>query len=238
MIATAQQHLSTRLRRDRPAKRRRRWPVLVGLLALVAAVVAITMSPGNEPADVQWFEGETYNNWTVRYTGYGEVTSNGQRITLEPQAAKNHDVTHGGLVHTAEECRHGDFAVTVHTEAQVRQGEPNTWEVGWVLWNFQSDTHFYAVALKPNGWEISKQDPDYPGNQRFLASGDTPTFPIGHDYRVSVTQHAEGMKVSADGTELATISDSETPYHEGSIGLYTEDARVHFSDFDLPECVR
>ena len=65
-------------------------------------------------------------------------------------------------------------------------GEPNPWEVGWLLWCFSPDpTHpydpsptsnsnfrFYAVVLKPNGWEVSKQDPSYKGGQRFLKSND------------------------------------------------------------------
>lgn len=64
--------------------------------------------------------------------------------------------------------------------------EPNPWEVGWLLWCFSPDpTHpydpsptsnsnfrFYALTLKPNGWEVSKQDPSYKGGQRFLKSND------------------------------------------------------------------
>ena len=64
--------------------------------------------------------------------------------------------------------------------------KPNPWEVGWLLWCFSPDpTHpydpsptsnsnfrFYALTLKPNGWEVSKQDPAYPGGQRFLKSND------------------------------------------------------------------
>ena len=64
--------------------------------------------------------------------------------------------------------------------------EPNPWEVGWLLWCFSPDpTHpydpsptsnsnfrFYALCLKPNGWEVSKQDPSYKGGQRFLKSND------------------------------------------------------------------
>jgi hypothetical protein len=63
---------------------------------------------------------------------------------------------------------------------------PNPWEVGWLLWCFSPDpTHpydpsptsnsnfrFYALTLKPNGWEVSKQDPSYKGGQRFLKSND------------------------------------------------------------------
>lgn len=64
--------------------------------------------------------------------------------------------------------------------------KPNPWEVGWLLWCFSPDpTHpydpsptsnsnfrFYALTLKPNGWEVSKQDPSYKGGQRFLKSND------------------------------------------------------------------
>lgn len=211
--------------------------MVIGCAAIVI-VVAVVWSVMSNNTETAWSQGQTYGEWTVRYTGYGEVTSNGERITLEPQAAADHEITHGGLVHTVGQCRDADFSVSLNTESQVRQGDPNIWEVGWVLWNFQSDTHFYAVALKPNGWEVSKQDPDYDGNQRFLASGDSPTFPIGKNYRVTVTQENGTMTVSADGQELATITDEETPYREGAIGLYTEDARVHFFDFDLPDCAR
>lgn len=67
---------------------------------------------------------------------------------------------------------------------QNPDSRPNPWEVGWLLWCFSPDpTHsydpsptsnsnfrFYALCLKPNGWEVSKQDPSYKGGQRFLKS--------------------------------------------------------------------
>ena len=69
---------------------------------------------------------------------------------------------------------------------QNPDSKPNPWEVGWLLWCFSPDpTHpydpsptsnsnfrFYALTLKPNGWEVSKQDPSYKGGQRFLKSND------------------------------------------------------------------
>lgn len=90
------------------------------------------------------------------------------------------------------------FSANIVTTAQLRNkdntpptkdnptGEPNPWEVGWLLWCFSPDpTHpydpsptsnsnfrFYALTLKPNGWEVSKQDPSYKGGQRFLKSND------------------------------------------------------------------
>lgn len=88
------------------------------------------------------------------------------------------------------------FSANIVTTAQLRNkdntpptkdnptSEPNPWEVGWLLWCFSPDpTHpydpsptsnsnfrFYALCLKPNGWEVSKQDPSYKGGQRFLKS--------------------------------------------------------------------
>lgn len=229
---------SQKLHRKRVSNRRRNLLLLAGAILAIIVVSMVLMGARSQSGDDQWAEGETHGDWTVRYTGYGEVTSDGERITLEPQAAADSDITHGGLVHTIGECQEANFSMTVNTESQVRQGDPNEWEVGWVLWNFKSDTQFYAVVLKPNGWEISKQDPDYEGNQRFLSSGDTPTFPIGRDYRVTIAQNDGAMTILADGEELDTVVDDETPYRDGAIGLYTEDARVHFTDFDLPDCAR
>jgi putative lipoprotein len=88
------------------------------------------------------------------------------------------------------------FSANIATTAQLRSpdntpptpqnpdSKPNPWEVGWLLWCFSPDpTHpydpsptsnsnfrFYALCLKPNGWEVSKQDPSYKGGQRFLKS--------------------------------------------------------------------
>lgn len=88
------------------------------------------------------------------------------------------------------------FSANIVTTAQLRSpdntpptpqnpdSKPNPWEVGWLLWCFSPDpTHpydpsptsnsnfrFYALCLKSNGWEVSKQDPSYKGGQRFLKS--------------------------------------------------------------------
>ena len=170
------------------------------------------------------------------YTGYGDVTISDDEVVLEPRSADSPDDTHGALVHTTRSCQDADFEVTLRTESQVREHSPNVWEVGWVLWNLSDDEHFYAVALKPNGWEISKQDPAYPGNQRFIASGSDRVFPLGEDYRVRVSHDWPEMTVSVDGEELGTVVDEESPYRGGAIGLYTEDARVRFANFELSDC--
>lgn len=207
------------------------WPMLVPLVLGSATLTGCT-------AVEQWQQGEVHGPWTVRYDGYGTVEAEQDAVILEPKSAADHEITHGGLVHTTAQCTDPSFAVTVATQAQVREGEPNPWEVAWVLWDFVDDTHFYAIALKPNGWELTKQDTAYPGNQRFLATGDQPTFPIRTEYRVEVHREGPRMQVHVDGRPLVEFVDEDSPYLGGGVALYTEDARVRFSDVDLPDCLR
>lgn len=196
---------------------------------LAAILASSALLSSCEPG--AWEEGQTYGRWHLLYDGYGEVTGTDDEVLMYPRSAADPAQTHASLVVTEEQFAGDvDFEVTVHTEAHMREGEPNPWEVGWVLWNYHSDTSFYALVLKPNGWELSKQDPAYPGNQRFLDSGTTPTYPIGTDYRVRATQVDNTITVSADGVELTTFTDKESPYIGGAIGLYNEDALVRFSD--------
>ena len=200
---------------------------------VLLAVFSLLVTQGCAAEDDHWRDGEERGQFRAVYDGYGTVTGDDEWIELHPKSATNLDVTHGGLVVTRETFDDVDFDVVMTTEEQVRLDEPNPWEVAWTLWNYTDDDHFYAVALKPNGWEISKQDPAYPGAQRFLATGTERTFPVGRDHRVEVAQDWPRMTVTVDGTELATITDRENPYRGGAIGLYTEDAAVLFHDIRI-----
>ena len=202
---------------------------------VLLAVFSLLVTQGCAAEDDHWRDGEERGQFRAVYDGYGTVTGDDEWIELHPKSATNLDVTHGGLVVTRETFDDVDFDVVMTTEEQVRLDEPNPWEVAWTLWNYTDDDHFYAVALKPNGWEISKQDPAYPGSQRFIATGDERTFPVGEDHRVEIRQQWPRMTVVVDGEELATITDEERPYHGGSIGLYTEDATVRFHDIEIDD---
>ncbi|MCM3687846.1 calcium-binding protein [Kocuria rosea] len=205
------------------------------VLALIAAIgVALFFSARAGPEMESWSDGQVDGRWRTVFTGYGAASGNGSTVVLKPRAATVSTSTHGALVVTTDSHCDPEFEVKVRTEKQLRQGSPaNPWEVGWVLWNYRDNNHFYAAALKPNGWEISKQDPAYPGNQRFLASGTAQRFPVGGEYRLHVGHTDNRTTVSVDGRELATIVDEERPYHAGAIGLYTEDARVRFTDLNI-----
>lgn len=170
--------------------------------------------------------------WRVVYNGYGSVVGDQSTIVLEPRPPDRPEVTHAALV-AQDAPTDLEATAVMRTERQLRAPGPNTWEVGWVLWRYRDTDHFYAVALKPNGWELTKQDPAYPGDQRFLSTGSEPTFPVGLAHEVTIRQRGDTMTVSANGVHLTTFTDTERPYADGGFALYTEDARVAFSNVRL-----
>lgn len=202
----------------------------IGLVAgIIMAAIAFTGNSSSE--DSAWKQGQQYGKWWLAFDGYGSVSGTDDDILMYPQIASREDITHACLVYTDETFENSvDFEITLNTEQQLRDGEPNTWEVGWVLWNYTDPDHFYALVLKPNGWELSKQDPAYPGAQRFLASGHEPVFPINQNHRVRIIQVGNTVTFYANGEELGKFTDEERPYQNGSIALYLEDARVRFTD--------
>src|SRR5687767_2697380 len=98
------------------------------------------------------------------------------RLVLSPQASTSPDETHAGMVVSQSSFSDVRFSADFSTLEQLRTGSaPNPWESAWAVFGHTDDEHFYYVAFKPNGWELGKVDPAYPGAQRYLATGSTPT---------------------------------------------------------------
>lgn len=186
-------------------------------------------------------DGMAFGPWTVVFAGFGcvKIESDGinQWLHAVPKVP-NGGNTHSSLVvgpSFSSAIASSTFAydVNVRTVSQNRTGRktPRPWEVGWVVWHYTDNDHFYYFIPKTNGWELGKRDPAYTGGQRFLATGTSPKFPIGIPYAVHITQDAGNtMTASVNGQTLVTFTDTERPYIAGKIGLYTEDAHVHFDD--------
>ena len=215
-------------------------PAAAALLIAGGAAAAAAFSDdfSSMPAGACMPDDSTAGAWTFVYNGYGctaFIDVAGNRMLLEqPRAATAPDQTHGSLV--VGPWTTGDVVVNVTTATtrQLRTGSaPNPWEVGWVLWNLTDTTHFYYFIPKPNGWELGKADPSYPGAQRFLATGSSPVFPIGAWYRVRIAQTDTTIQVSVDGRTIASYTDGERPYTSGRIGLYSEDAEALFDDVSI-----
>ncbi len=190
-----------------------------------------------------WQEKQSYGAWSDQWNGLGStgVVPDPTRpwedyavLAEQPEAATARAETHSALV--TSRAAYGDlrFGAKVRTAQQLRQGSaPNPWEVAWVLWHYTDSDHFYYFIPKPDGWELGKEDPAYPGNQRFLAGGAAQTFPAGAWYAVQVEQAGSQLTVSVDGAPIVQITDGERPYLRGTLGLYTEDAAVHFNDVSV-----
>src|SRR5205823_4980362 len=183
------------------------------------------------PLTVGWTDGSVHGAWTSTYNGYGSngVALDGTQVLTEsPKASTTANETHASLVNTTTSFGDMDATVRVRTVQQLRLPAPNAWEVGWVLWHYTDDVHFYYLALKPNGWELGKEDPAYPGAQRYLATGSSPRFAVGRWHTVRVRQVGSTLTVWGDSLLLAHVIDRQRPYSSGRVGLYTEDAAVHF----------
>jgi hypothetical protein len=176
-------------------------------------------------------------NWYVEYNGYGTVTENAAHtlFTLSPKVAVRRRQTHAGLLLSTKTYADVSMTVRMKTNSQLRTGSPaNPWEVAWLLWNYTDDNHFYSLNLKPNGWELGKEDPAFPGAQRYLTTKGTPTYPIGAWYAVNVSKVGPKMTVAVNGKVLGTYVDTQSPYlTAGHIGLYTEDANVTFNPVSI-----
>jgi hypothetical protein len=209
-------------------------------LAAAAAVVLAYAVSGAVAADSGTAGHGPAGPWRSVFTGYGTTSITGSTmqlaVTLQPARTESRNVTHAALVVSASPYR--DFVATLHvrTVQQLRHGvggPPNPWEVGWVVWHYTSDQHFYALTLEPTGWELSQENPAYPGGERFLASGRAPVFRLGVTHTVGIVQIGNRMTVSADGRLLARFTDSQLAYMTGAFGFYSEDAQARFDHIRL-----
>jgi hypothetical protein len=217
----------TRRRRRRRPGARRRTLIAASAVLLVVVIVSCATVIARSERDIT-------DGWTVVHDGFGKVGSeaveDGRAVHfLKPMAARAPEETHAALL--VSDRAHGDvdLRLRVRTVQQLRAGSaPNPWETAWIAWHYRDDEHFYYLALKPNGWELGKRDPAFPGGQRFLASDTVPVFFFNTWYDVRVVQIGADIDVSVGGTSLTRFTDHDQPYLDGRIGLYTEDAYAQF----------
>jgi hypothetical protein len=188
------------------------------------------------PIGMDWADGSAHGAWTDVFNGFGTVgieQAETHVLGQVPQVSTSAGETHSSLVTTNQSFGDLDLTLRMKTVAQLRTSQPNPWEVAWVFWHYTDNVHFYYLSLKPNGWELGKEDPAYPGAQRFLANASSPSFPVGMWNTVRVRQVGNSMSVYANGQLLTTFVDSERPYLSGSIGLYNEDSHAQFDDVQV-----
>lgn len=207
----------------------------------VADEPVVEPPPPSSPTSHYYEDGETFDPWLVQFNGYGTVgiESEGTEswVHLSPQVANSPDITHAALITGPSYTGAIQFQANIFTVEQLRTASaPNAWEVAWIVWNYTDNDHFYYFIPKPNGWELGKRDPLYPGGQRFLATGSNILFPISTWYDVKIAQDSSNnITVWVDGSEITKFKDEETPYSSGNIGLYTEDAHIHVGEVSVEQ---
>ena len=216
--------------------------VVVGAVVVVASHAATALFSDNFSSYGRaqhrcMSDGTAFRSWKVVFAGGGctkVVADNSGKSWLSqtPATATSPGVTHSALTVGPSFRAPYDYAVSLKTISQPRTGSAaNPWEVGWAVWGYTDNTHFYYFAPKANGWELGKEDPSYPGNQRFLATGSTPTFAVGQTLNIDITQDAtNAIVVKVNGTVITSFTDTERPYSTGKIGLYNEDSSAKFTN--------
>jgi len=182
---------------------------------------------------------ETFGNWKVAHAGYGkvEIIDNGggnQALQLGPMVRSGEtDTSSSMVVSTVQTGDTFTYSGTIATPEQLRQNAPpHAWETAWLVWNYTDNDHYYYFVPRANGWELGKRDPAYKGGQRFMATG-SESWPLAEAKDFVISKHGNTVEISINGKVITTFTDDERPYTGGSIGLYTEDARIIADDIHL-----
>ncbi|WP_225859018.1 LamG domain-containing protein [Streptomyces albicerus] len=204
----------------------------MALALALTVVMTVTLSQcGSEDTSpsppVPWADGSTHGRWFSVFNGHGTNAGDDDSLYLSPRAAEDPGTTHAGLIVSTDSYADVRFEARMRTVKQLRTPHPNPWEVPWLVWAYTDPEHFYYITLKPNGWELGKRDPAYPGGQRFLATGHE-EYSVDDWYEVRAEQRGAELKVTVSGKPLVTFTDAERPYLQGKVGAYTEDATVKF----------
>ncbi|WP_144069949.1 calcium-binding protein [Nonomuraea indica] len=206
-----------------------------------AALLALPDAPVRAAPCAPWTEGTVRAGLFLEYDGYGRACTyqDGGRWVwrLSPRQARAPAETHAALALTTGRYADVRIRVRARTLQQLRRPAPNPWEVAWVVWHYTDDNHFYYLVPKPNGWELGKVTPGYPGNQRYLATGEG-SFDIGAWHAIEVHQVGDVITAGVDGRHLVRFRDRERPYRGGHAGLYNEDATTDFTDLHVTGAIQ
>jgi hypothetical protein len=189
-----------------------------------------------------WNEGSAHGPWYVDFNGYGSVGIGGKTAGTKyhyqkPMVSTTPDETHASMVVSTNTFDGVDMTMRQRTVKQLRTGsKPNPWEEAWTVWGYSDDSHFYYFIFKPEGIELGKEHPGYPGAQRFLYTDTSPKMTIGTWNTIRVRQVNAAIDVWVNGVQVIRgFVDSpgpagDQPYTEGKIGMYEEDAYVNFDN--------
>lgn len=192
-----------------------------------------TPSSTSSPATLLFddFSG-TLSKWQIVYTGYGSVGIENGTLSMAPMVSTQTSETHAPLIMSTNSWGDYIYTVKMNTVSQLRTGSaPNAWEVGWILFRMQDAGHSYYFVHKPNGLELGKYIPEAP-YQYFLATADAPRLVLNQWNTYKIAVHGANIKVYINGALYFDYTDA-SPWLSGKVGLYNEDAHVHYDDVSV-----
>ncbi|MEO9321485.1 MAG: family 16 glycoside hydrolase [Nitrososphaera sp.] len=166
------------------------------------------------------FGAAQYGGKNVFYENTSPVTtsSNSQSaLTLSTQTFKNFELS-----------------LDVSTNKQTRlNSPPNNWEVAWIFWHYNDNTHFKYFLVKTDGSETGKYDGGVnPTDQKILYTSTSPKATIGGGMHWDIYVRGSHVVIQVNGVTVFNYYDSST-YNSGTIGLYAEDSQVTFSNVNI-----
>jgi hypothetical protein len=195
-------------------------------------------------------DGQTSPNgkWKDVYNGYGSAgvivdastayqnvfhakpaTATGSSVVNSDQTTSG---THAALIISTAKFHNYKLSLDMRTDKQLRQSNPNTWEVAWVMFNYVDEWHHYYFTLKTNGYELGKKDNTKQLEQQVtLKEGTNMKNTIGTWYHLDIFVIDNHITIYVNNVKLANVYDTGMSSYftnGGKIGLYTEDAEVRY----------
>jgi hypothetical protein len=209
--------------------------------------LAYNYAPGHTSVAPQLRTTTSGTDWETIYDGGGFISFDAsQGIVLEPKQVNLPKETRSSLILSKATLRHPvrnfEAVVKITTERQLRQMYPNAWEVFWFFFNYNStrdgskETNY--LIFKPNGLELGIATGDI--DQVQLATTNSPSITVGIPHILKIRKLDESVQTYVDG---ALVFEYKPPSktkkvlldRAGSIGIYTEDARIHVHSVSLQE---
>ena len=211
-------------------------PVVPSPTPSISASKSPSPSPSPTPSPSNLFSDDfsgTLSKWEIVYTGFGTVAIENGLLSMAPMVSKNSLETHAPLVAVNDSSWNNawkDYIYTLrmNTVEQLRGNNPNPWEVGWIIFRYQDAQNFYYFVQKTNGIELGRFNNN---TQRFMYTADTPKLSLNawNTYKIAVK--GANIKISINGTQVVDYTDTAADtILDGKIGLYNEDAHVHYDD--------
>ena len=221
-------------------------PILQGIFLICAILIPSTSSArSNSPQTPSTGKVSTISSeWTIPYDGDGSISFDSQDgIVMQPATSTSPYETHAALALSnltkAHPMKDFQLMIRASTEEQLRTPAPNAWEVFTIFFNYDVDNsgkkNTNYLKLTDNGVELGTLSDK--NGQTFLATSKGQMLSLGKINTYLLIKKGNHIDISIDGEPIINFTDTSSPHQfydvAGSIGLYTEDARVRIHSVEI-----